>query len=286
MSAVEVLGRTGRSAPTRGWLRLLGSELRLVLGRRRNQAGLLVLAGIPVLITVSLVLSGEEEAHGPDFFSSMTSNGFFVALAALSVELTLFLPLAVSVLAGDAIAGEANLGTLRYLLTVPVSRSRLLAVKYVALVIGALVGVLVVALTGVIAGGLAFGLGPMTTLSGIQISMAEASVRLLLAVLYVAAGLAALAAVGLFISTLTEQPIVAMIATTAVATLMWIMNAIPQLDFLHPWLLVHHWNAFGDLFREPVFTEQIASGLWLALGWTVVFLAGAWLSFSRRDVTS
>lgn len=282
MSVAEGVGR----ARIRGWLRLLGSELRLVLGRRRNQAGLLVLAGIPVLITVALVLSGEPEAHGPDFFSSMTSNGFFVVLAAVSVELTLFLPLAVAVLAGDAIAGEANLGTLRYLLTVPVSRSRLLAVKYVALVIGALVGVLVVGVTGVVAGGLAFGLGPMTTLSGIQIGMAEASVRLLLAVLYVTAGLAALAAVGLFISTLTEQPIVAMIATTAVATLMWIMDAIPQLDFLHPWLLVHHWTAFGDLFREPVFTEQIASGLWLALGYAVVFLAGAWLSFSRRDVTS
>lgn len=277
MSAAERIG---------GWLRLLGSELRLTIGRRRNQAGLLVLAGIPVMISVALKLSGEQRAHGPDFFSSMTSNGFFVALAALTVELTLFLPLAVAVLAGDAIAGEANLGTLRYLLTVPVSRARLLAVKYVALVIGALGGVLVVAVTGVVAGGLAFGLGPMTTLSGIQIGMGAASLRLLLAVLYVTAGLAALAAIGLFISTLTEQPIVAMVATTAVATLMWIMDSIPQLDFLHPWLLVHHWTAFGDLFREPIFTEQLASGLWLALGYTVLFLAGAWASFARRDITS
>jgi ABC-2 type transport system permease protein len=269
------------------WFRLLGSELRLAFGRRRNQAGLLVLAGIPVMITVALRLSGgPSDGHGPDFFSSMTSNGFFVALSALSVELTLFLPLAVAVLAGDAIAGEANLGTLRYLLTVPVSRSRLLSIKYVSLVIGAVVGVSVVAVTGVVAGGLAFGLGPLTTLSGIQIGMGQAAWRLLVAVLYVTVGLAALGAVGLFISTLTEQPIVAMIATTAVATLMWIMDAIPQLDFLHPWLLVHHWTAFGDLFREPIFTEQMVAGLWLALGWTVVFLAGAWVSFSRRDITS
>ncbi len=277
MSAAEAIG---------GWFRLLGSELRLVLGRRRNQAGLLVLAAIPVLIAVTLRLSGTREAHGPDFFSSITSNGFFVALSALSVELTLFLPLAVAVLAGDAIAGEASQGTLRYLLTVPVSRARLLAVKYTSLVIGALGGVFVVALAGVVAGGLAFGLGPMTTLSGTQLGMGPAVLRLLVAVLYISAGLAALAAIGLFISTLTEQPIVAMVATTAVATLMWIMDAIPQLDFLHPWLLVHNWTAFGDLFRDPVFGDQMVTGLWLALGYTVVFLGAAYASFLRRDITS
>lgn len=277
MSAAERIG---------AWRRLLGSELRLVLGRRRNQAGLLVLAAIPVLITIALRASGTPEAHGPDFFSSMTSNGFFVALAALSVEITLFLPLAVAVLAGDAIAGEANLGTLRYLLTVPVPRARLLAVKYVAIVLGALVGVALVAVTGVVAGGIAFGLGPLTTLSGTEIGMGAAALRLLGAVAYVTAGLAALGAIGLFLSTLTEQPIVAMIATTAVATLMWIIDAIPQLEALHPWLLVHRWTAFGDLFRAPVFTEQIAAGLWVALAYTVVFLGAAWAVFARRDVTS
>lgn len=277
MSAAERIG---------AWWRLLGSELRLVLGRRRNQAGLLVLAAIPVLITIALRASGTPEAHGPDFFSSMTSNGFFVALAALSVEITLFLPLAVAVLAGDAIAGEANLGTLRYLLTVPVPRARLLAVKYVAIILGALVGVALVAVTGVVAGGIAFGLGPLTTLSGTEIGMGAAALRLLGAVAYVTAGLAALGAIGLFLSTLTEQPIVAMIATTAVATLMWIIDAIPQLEALHPWLLVHRWTAFGDLFRAPVFTEQIAAGLWVALVYTVVFLSAAWAVFARRDVTS
>ncbi|WOQ17452.1 ABC transporter permease [Raineyella sp. W15-4] len=282
MSAAEAAPRAGLGAC---W-RLLGSELRLTLGRRRNQFGLLVLAALPVMIAVTIRISGSGGGHGPDFFSAITSNGIFVALAALSVELTLFLPLAIAVLAGDAIAGEAGLGTLRYLLTVPVPRTRLLLTKYAALAIGAVEGVVVVAAAGVVAGGLAFGLPPMTTLSGTTIPMAEATGRLVLAVLYVSAGLAALAAVGLFISTLTEQPIVAMVATTGVAALMWILDAIPQLGWLHPWLLVHHWLAFGDLFRDPVFTDGIVRGLWLALGYTVVFLVAARTVFVHRDVTS
>src|SRR3989442_1379400 len=109
--------------------RLLRSELWLIFGRRRNWAGLAVLAAVPVLISVAVKVSppgpGGGRDGGPDFFTAITSNGLFVALAALSVELPLFLPLAVAAIAGDSIAGEANLGTLRYLLTVPVHRTRM-----------------------------------------------------------------------------------------------------------------------------------------------------------------
>src|SRR3954452_328357 len=130
--------------------RLLWSELGLIGGRRRNQMGLLVLAAVPVLMAVAVRISATRAGRGPDFLSSITSNGLFVPLAALSVELGLFLPLAIAMLAGDAVAGEANLGTLRYLLTVPVGRTRLLITKYLPLLIGALWGVAVVLLAGAI----------------------------------------------------------------------------------------------------------------------------------------
>lgn len=267
-------------------LRLLGSELRLIGGRRRNQAGLLVLASVPIIMAIAVKVAAPRRGRGPDFFSDITSNGLFVALAALGIEIGLFLPLAVATLSGDAIAGEANLGTLRYLLTVPVERTRLLLVKYLSLVLGGLVGVLVVALAGLAAGGVLFGFGPVTLLSGAQIGMGEALGRLALVVGYLTLGMAALGAVGLFISTLTEQPIAATIAVTIFATASWILDSIPQLDWLHPWLLVHHWPAFGDLLREPIFWDSIWQGLLVNAGYTVVFLAAAWARFAGRDITS
>ena len=287
MSAADVVAaRAPRSSVVAASVRLLRSELRLIMGRRRNQAGMLVLAAVPVLIAVALKFSQPREGRGPDFLSSATSNGIFVALTALTIELALFLPLAVAVLSGDTIAGEANLGTLRYLLTVPVHRTRLLAVKYVSLVIGAFIGVVVVAGTGLIVGGALFGLGPTTLLSGNQIGLAEALARLGIVVLYLAAGLAGLAAVGLFVSTLTEQPIGAMIAVTIASTAMWILDGIPQLDWLHPWLLVHYWPAFSDVFRDPMFFDQMRQGLLVDLGYAVVFLSLAWARFSNKDITS
>ena len=80
--------------------------------------------------------------------------------------MALFLPLAVAVLSGDTIAGEANIGTLRYLLTVPVGRTRLLVVKYLSLVVGAFIGVVVVAGTGLVVGGALLGPGTDDTAVG------------------------------------------------------------------------------------------------------------------------
>ena len=282
----DAAGRPGRapSGTLRASVRLLRSELRLIMGRRRNQAGMLVLASVPVLIAIALRASSDGGEGGG--LLALANNGVFVALTALSVEIALFLPLAVAALSGDAIAGEANQGTLRYLLTVPVGRTRLLVVKYVSLVIGSAVGVLVVAGTGLVVGGALLGLGPTTLLSGVQIELPQALWRLAIAGVYLTAGLAALAALGLFISTLTEQPIGAMIAVTVASTAMWIMDSIPQLDWLHPWLLVHRWTAFADAFRDPVFWDTMATGMAVNLGYAAVFGALAWARFAGKDITS
>jgi ABC-2 type transport system permease protein len=256
-------------------------------GRRRNQMGLLVLAAVPVAMAIAVkVSSGPGPARGPDFLSSITANGLFVPLAALGVEIGLFLPLAIAMLAGDSVAGEANLGTLRYLLTVPVGRTRLLGTKYVSLVIGALWGVAMVAVPGVIIGIALFGTGPLLTLSGSQIPFWTAVGRLVLVCLYLTAGLAALAAIGLFISTLTEQPLAATVALMIVTILMWIADSVPQLDWLHPWLLVDHWTAFADLLRDPPYLDGIRQGLLVDLGYAVVFWLLAWARFGGKDITS
>lgn len=285
MSAAEAT--TGRRPVAAVSPRFLVSELRLMLGRRRNQVGLAVLAAVPILISVSVKSTLSQPGQdAPAFFRSITENGLFVALAALTIEIGLFLPLAVSVVAGDSVAGEANLGTLRYLLAVPVSRLRLLLVKLAAITVGAVVATFTVTVTGLVMGLVLFGGGPMTLLSGTQISFGQGLVRVLLASAYLACGLAALGAVGLFVSTLTEQPIGATVATVILSTASIILDSIPQVGWLHPYLLTHHWLDFGDLFRDPITWNNLAAGLYLAAGYTIVFVAAAWARFTTKDITS
>src|SRR5262245_30938959 len=269
--------------------RFLGSELKLIFGRRRNWAGMAVLSAVPILITIAVAAGGGRGGgggDGPDFFASITDNGFFVALAALTLEVPLFLPIAVAAISADAIAGEANLGTLRYLLTGPAGRTRALLVKYAAIVIfGFAVTALVVAV-GLVAGLIAFGGGPVTLLSGAQVSLAAGLLRLLAISAYVAAGLAALGAVGLFVSTLTEQPVGATIAVVILSVGSVVVDTIPQVSWLHPYLLTDNWLNYADLLRDPIPFDGVTHGLLSAAAYIVIVLSAAWARLGGRDITS
>ncbi len=293
MSSAELLetpasvrAGSGRSRTRSG--RLLRSELRLLFGRRRNQVLLLVLALVPVLIGVAIrVSTGEAEpGEGPPFLDRVSGNGLFLAFTGLATVVPFFLPLTVGVVSGDAVAGEAQAGTLRYLLTVPVSRARVLAVKYGALVAFGVAASLLVAAVGLVVGWVLFPTGDVTLLSGTTIPVGSAIWRAVLVALYVAVSLAGLAAIGLAVSTFTEVPVGAMATTVVLAITSQILDAIPQLSWLHPWLFSHQWLAFGDLLRDPVPTGAMVDGLLLQGGWIVVALAIAWSRFSTRDITS
>jgi ABC-2 type transport system permease protein len=285
MSAAELIV-VGSPPRARVSTRFLRSELKIIFGRRRNIAGLGVLAAVPVILAVSTRLSSSGQVGGPDFISAIVGNGLFVAFGALALELPLFLPLAVSAISGDSVAGEANLGTLRYLLAIPAGRTRLLVITYFSIVIFAFAATFLVALVGSIMGLTLFGGGDMTLLSGTQTSLADGVWRLMLSSLYLAAQFSALGAIGLFVSTLTEQPVGATIAIVLVNVLMFILGTIAQLDWLHPWLLTHWWTAFGDLLRDPIATESIQRGLITALVYAGVFWLAAWARLSTKDISS
>jgi ABC-2 type transport system permease protein len=283
--AIDDRPLTGPAAWRSG--RFLGSELGIIFGRRRNLAGMGVLAIVPVILAISIKISEPGgQGGGPGFIIGITGNGLFVAFAALILELPLFLPLAVGTIAGDSVAGEANLGTLRYLLTIPAGRTRLLVVKYAAIVIFALTCTLLVAVVGTFMGVALFGGGDMTLLSGTQTSMADGLWRLLLSSLYLTAQFSALGAIGLFISTLTEQPIGATIAVVLINVMMFILDSISQLAWLHPWLLTHWWTAIGDFVRDPIYPDSIQRGLLTAAAYAATFWLLAWARLSTKDITS
>ena len=283
----ELAGHPGD--PVSSWLRLLGSELRLIFGRRRNLALLGVLAAIPILIAIALRLQGSPHGGGgggPAFLSQVTGNGVFLALAALTVLLILVLPLAVAVVAGDLIAGEAGLGTLRYLLAVPVGRTRLIFIKYAAVVVFGLSACLLVTVVSVAIGAVLFPVGPVTLLSGTTVPLAAGLLRLLLVTLYVAAAMAALGAIGLAVSTLTEHAIAAMAAILVIVVGSEVADSVSQFAAIHPFLPTHFWLSFDALLRTPVGWTSAVHGL-LSFGvYVVIFGSVAWARFTTADVTS
>ncbi|MGY2744029.1 ABC transporter permease [Arthrobacter sp. UYCu723] len=266
---------------------LLGSELGVLFRRRRTWAMLCALAAIPILVAVAVrVSSNVPPGRGPAFLDRISQNGLFVGLTAMLVSVPLFLPLTVGVVAGDTVAGEAGLGTLRYLLVAPAGRVRLLLVKYAGAVAFAVVAPLVVALVGAGIGAALFPVGPVTLLSGDTVGAGEAFVRLLLIAAYLAVSLMGLSAIGLFTSTLTDVPVGAMAATVVLSVVSQVLDALPQLEWLHPWLFSHYWLDFADLLRQPVSWDSFATNALLQGGYVAVFGALAYGRFVTRDVLS
>ncbi|QQQ60729.1 ABC transporter permease [Paenarthrobacter ureafaciens] len=269
-------------------LALLGSELSVLFRRVRTWAMLLALAAVPILIAVAVKLSSRDvpPGRGPLFLDRVSQNGLFVAFTALVVCVPLFLPLTVGVVAGDTIAGEANLGTLRYLLIAPAGRVRLLLVKYTGAVAFCCAATLMVAASGALAGVVLFPVGPVTLLSGDTIGVGEAAVRTLLIAAYIAVSLLGLSAIGLLVSTFTDVPVGAMAATVVLAVVSQVLDNLPQLDWLHPWLFSHHWLGFADLLRQPMSWNSFGENALLQAGYVAVCGALAYAKFSNKDVLS
>ncbi|MFE9340243.1 ABC transporter permease [Streptomyces sp. NPDC007063] len=285
-----------RSAPRVSplWLlELFRSELLVTFRRWRTLALLGVLAAVPVLVGIAVKIEtsdggsvGSGGGEGPAFISQVTNNGLFLVFTSLAATLPFFLPMAVGVVAGDAVAGEAGAGTLRYLLVAPAGRTRLLLAKLTTVVAFCLAATLTVAVAALATGALLFPTGEVTLLSGTAVSFGEGLLRAGAIAVLVAASLLGLAALGLFVSSLTNSGIAAMATTVGLLITVQILNAIPQLDAFHPYLFPHYWLSFADLLRDPVYWDDILKNLGVQALYTALFGSAAWAAFTSRDVTA
>ncbi|MFB3738801.1 MAG: ABC transporter permease [Candidatus Velamenicoccus archaeovorus] len=266
-------------------------RVELIKAARRWRTWLVAaaLGAIPVLIVVALKVSpptgaGGEEA--PPFLLQVVRNGLFAPLTGLAVIQPFFLPLAAGLFAGDAIAGEAQAGTLRYLLVRPVGRAHLVLAKYAGAM--TLLGTMLlwVVAVGTVAGAIVFDLGPLPTLSGTTLSTGAAFLRIVGAAVYMSLAVSGIVAIGTFVSTVTDSGPGATVATVILGIASEVLDNLPSLDAIHPYLPTHGWLAFVDLFRFPVAWGGIRGGLLGSLGYTVVFVGAALVWFGRKDVAS
>lgn len=275
---------------------MIGVELRKLALRPRVWLSIGLLCLLPALVAVLLAVSdlAPPPGQGGAFLSAVLDNGALYPAAALAMVLPVFLPLAVAVFAGDAVAGEAATGTLRYLLVRPVARLRLLVAKMVALAVFVVVAIMFVVLSSLIVGLVLFGTGAeavgqpgaVTSLSGLTLTPGELAVRLLAAIGYIAVSMLGFGSIALFFSTLSDSAIGAALAALAVLIASSILETLQAAAAIKPYLLTNYWLSWIDFFRDPVFWTNISSGLVLQAGYIALFFGAAWANFASKDITS
>jgi ABC-2 type transport system permease protein len=273
-------------------------ELAKLFRRPRTYVIAGLLCALPLIVAIFLATTRipPPPGQGGAFLSAVLSNGALYPAAAMALVLPVFLPVSVAVLAGDAVAGEASAGTLRYLLIRPVSRTRLLVAKLLSLVTFVLFAILAVLVTAYITGTLLFGESTtsagvalpadVTSLSGVTITPFGLVLRLLGTVAYIVVSMLGVAAIALFLSTVTDSALGAAMGALAVLVTSQVLVTLDAAAAIRPYLPTRYWLAWIDFFREPILWRDIERGAGIQLVYLVVLLGAAWANFLTKDVAN
>jgi ABC-2 type transport system permease protein len=281
-------------------------ELVKLVRRPRSWVSIGLLCGLPVLVAVfvSVTHLAPPPGQGPALLSAVLSSGSLYPAAALAIVLPIFLPVAVAVVAGDSIAGEASSGMLRYMLARPVGRTRLLTAKLVTLVVYVLMAVVLVAGTAYVTGTLLFGSQPpaavttgsgggltassvaATSLSGGGLTPADVLIRTAGAIAFIGVSMLGVGAIALFLSTITDSALGAALGALAALITSEVLVTLNAASSVDPYLPTRYWLAWVDFFRQPILWRNIDRGFAVQAVYVAVFLAAAWAHFATKDVTS
>lgn len=272
-------------------------ELVKLVRRPRAWVCVALLCAVPILVAAFVAATGvaPPPGEGPAFLSAILRDGSLYPAAALAMVVPIFLPISVAVLAGDAVAGEAAGGTLRYLLIRPAGRTRVVVAKLVSLVAFVLLSIVAIVLTSYVTGRLLFGSAPpaavgqpggVTSLSGAPLTTQQLVVRVLATVGFITLAMLVVAAMALFCSTLTDSGLGAALGTLAVLIASEILVTLDAASTVKPYLPTDYWLAWVGFFRQPVFWRDIDRGLIVQAGYVLVLLGASWANFATKDITS
>jgi ABC-2 type transport system permease protein len=299
---------------------MIAVELFKLVRRLRTWFSIALMCALPLVVAIFIAVThlAPPPGQGSAFLDAVLDDGQLYPAAALALVLPVFLPVAVAVMAGDSVAGEASAGTLRYLLARPVGRTRLLVAKLVAIIAFTLVAVIAVTATAYATGVLilgpsrasAVGFAPggnsgsiapgaggaptaglqagaaITSLSGTPLTTLQLVERVLGAMSFITVSMLGVAAIAIFLSTFTDSALGA--ALGALATLIGseILVTLNAASTVQPYLPTRYWLAWIDFFRQPIFWRDIQRGYAIQAVYVIVFLGAAWANFATRDITT
>ena len=290
---------------------LLKIEIFKIFKRPRTYIAFSVIALIIILIQVALKFGGREYvalmlSGMGDNFEEIASrdilNGYLVCFIILNL-LLIHIPILVALVAGDAIAGEANMGTLRLLASKPVSRINLLIVKFIASVFYTMLLLIWVAVLALFLSIALFGVNWLGVARELQFNVMESDDimwRYALAFCFAAIGLICVAALAFMLSVFSDNSIVPIVVTVCVIIVFTILTQM-QIPFydetIKPYLFTTHmlgWKGFFYVRGVDGVTEKgsienlssIIKSAAILIGYTAVFLGIAFWYFKRKNILS
>jgi len=277
------------------WWASLYNESIKILAKPRSYLGFLAITLLVGVILLALALDGESYL---DFVTGSLEqnlmiegsmlNGHLVGFIVLQM-LVVHLPLLVALVTGDLISGEAAMGTLRNLVTRPLSRRSLLLSKYGAAAVYTMVLLIWLGLMAVGVAQWIFGPGDLAVLSGDGLQIlpsVEVMPRFLQAFALAFLALYTVAAISVTFSCLADNslgPIVGTMALIMVFTLIGTLD-VPLFEHVRPFLFTTHMAAWRSLFLDPTPWSDIFFSIGVLTVHCVALVGFGLYYFERKDI--
>jgi len=258
-------------------------ELAKLIAQKRTYLGLAAAMGIPAAFVISLVLRSGAPEEVP-LGRYIRETGLVAPFVALFFMSFWAFPLITALVAGDIVAAETHNGTLKTILTRSRERGEVFAGKVLASLSYMIVVVFAMATVAVVAGGLAWGFHPLTSLSGTKVSAGQGFGLLAASLGVYLLPLAGIAAFGIMLSTLTRNSAASVVGTLMWAVLMQLLAVLPGTEGIRPYLLGTQFEAWHGFLRTPTDWVPVVRAAWVCALYAALPLTAAYLVFLRRDV--
>jgi len=277
--------------------KLLRIELFKIFRRSRTYISFGAIAAIVLLIQLAFYIDGN--AYIQFMLQSLTDtfsvdgnilNGYLICYIVLQT-LLIHVPLLIALVAGDMIAGEANMGTLRLLISKPISRSGLITSKFLASSIYTLLLLLWMAFLSLVLSVLLFGVSDLIIFKSDLITILEKSDilwRYFAAFGFAAIAMITVAALALLLSLFAENSIGPIITTMSIIIVLTILTTmdLPLFNSMKPYIFTSHMLGWKGFFDDPVQYGSVMRSAVILLLHIVVFVGSAIVIFKRKDVLS
>ena len=289
---------------------LLYIEIYKIFKRPRTYIAFAVIGFIILLIQVALKFGGEEYVgflmsgvNGSfEVPARQILNGYLVCYIILNL-LLIHVPILVALIAGDMISGEANMGTLRLLVSKPVSRTQLLLIKFTAASLYTILLLIWVALLSLLLSILLFGTNDLFVAREFDsniIAGSDVLWRYFAAFGFAAIGLITVSSLAFMLSTYADNSIGPVVATVSVIIVFTILTQL-QIPFydetIKPYLFTTHmlgWKGFFYVKGNDGVTVQgsvenlsaIIKSALILLGYSAAFLITAIWHFRKKNILS
>jgi ABC-2 type transport system permease protein len=258
-------------------------EIAKLLAQKRTYLGIVSASLVPVIFVAVLVL----QTGGPNdvpLGRYIRDTGLAVPFVVLFFMSIWGLPLITALVAGDIVASESHNGTLKTILTRSRQRGEVFTGKVLASISYTLAIVVAMGVVGLIAGGIAWGFHPLTSLSGTKVSTGHGLGLLAASLAIYAFPLVGIAAFGLMLSTITRNSAASVVGTLMWALLMQLLGVLPGTESFRPYLLGTQFDAWHGFLRTPADWVPVTRALWVCALYIALPLFVAYTVFLRRDV--